>query len=367
MTAPQSLTEESDTEEEGPTNGGYGWICVASCFIVNCFIWGVVAVSPGVSRAYYFCTAYFSEQAYGIYLSHYLADNMFPDASPWDYAFIGGFNFSIAMLVAPFVTVLTRKCGMRVVMLIGALLQSGGFIAASFATRIWHLHISQGILVGCGIGFLYVPSVAVLSHWFSKKKRSLANGISATGSGIGGAAIAWGSEAIIRHLSIRWSLRITGIAVLVANLLAILVIRDRNHAIQPPQLGFDVRLLRRYDVILLLLWVFTSMLGYVVLLLSFSDFALSLGLSHTQATDLIGFLNIGTALGRPLIGILSDRWSRIDTAGALTLLCGLWCLAFWVPAMLTVFFVLVCGAIVGVFWMVSCSSDRISVIFLHSY
>jgi MFS family permease len=286
---------------------------------------------------------------------------MFPNASPWDYAFIGGFNFSIAMLVAPLVTVLTRKFGMHVVMLTGALFQCGGFIAASFATQVWHLHISQGILVGCGIGFLYVPSVAVLSQWFSTK-RSLANGISAAGSGIGGATFAWGSEGVILHLGISWSLRITGIATLVANLIAILAIRDRNHTIQPPQLGFDTRLLRRYDVILLLSWVFTSMLGYIVLLFSLSDFALSIGLSHNQATDMIGFLNIGTAIGRPIIGILSDRWSRIDTAGVLTLLCGLSCLAFWVPAMsygLTLFFALLCGAIVGVFWMVSCSSNGI--------
>jgi MFS family permease len=280
---------------------------------------------------------------------------VFRDATPWDFAFIGGFNFSIAMLVAPLVTMLTRKYGMHVVMLTGALLECGGFIAASFASRIWHLHISQGILVGCGIGFIYVPSVAVLSQWFSTK-RSLANGMSAAGSGVGGAAFAWGSEAMIRHLGVGWSLRITGITTLIANLIAVLVIRDRNRTVRPYQLGFDLRLLRRYEVILLLCWTFTSMLGYVVLLFSLSDFALSIGLSHAQATDLIGFLNIGTAVGRPIIGIFSDRWSRIDTAGILTLACGISCLAFWVPAMsygLTVFFVLICGAIVGVFWMVS--------------
>ena len=26
-------------------DGGYGWVCVAACFSVNCFTWGVVAVS----------------------------------------------------------------------------------------------------------------------------------------------------------------------------------------------------------------------------------------------------------------------------------------------------------------------------------
>jgi hypothetical protein len=240
-------------------------------------------------------------------------------------------------------------------MFVGMLLQCAGFISASFATRIWQLHISQGILIGCGIGFLYIPALPILSQWFVQK-RSLANGISAAGSGVGGAAFTWGTEAIIQRWSICWALRITGCIVLGAHVIAITVIRDRNHSIKPTQLGFDTTLLRQRGVILLLAWAFISMFGYVVLLFSLSDFALSIGLSRAQATDIIGLLNVGTAVGRPIIGIASDRWSRIDTAGALTLLCGLSCFAFWLPATyygLTVFFAILCGAILGVFWMVS--------------
>ena len=36
----------ADEPEPSPTpNGGYGWVCVACCFTINCFTWGVVAVS----------------------------------------------------------------------------------------------------------------------------------------------------------------------------------------------------------------------------------------------------------------------------------------------------------------------------------
>ncbi|KAI4609608.1 uncharacterized protein J4E87_011034 [Alternaria ethzedia] len=326
--------ENTTIAEHTPPDGGYGWVCVAACFTINCFTWGTVS-------------------AYGIYLSHYLADDIFPEASTWDYAFIGGFNFAIAMLLAPFVTVFCRRFGTHVVMCCGLVLQLAGFIAASFATQIWQLHLSQGVLIGSGIGFLYIPCLPVLSQWFDRK-RSLANGISAAGSGVGGAAFTWGTEAIIQRFSIGWALRITGIIAFVANLTATVFIRDRNKAIRPSQLGFDTKLLRRYEVVLLLAWVFISMLGYIVLLFSLSDFALSISLSRSQATDIIGLLNVGTAIGRPIIGILGDRWSRIDTAGALTLLCGLSCFASWLPATsyaLTVFFAILCGAIVGVFWM----------------
>ena len=96
----------------------------------------------------------------------------------------------------------------------------------------------------------------------------MANGISAAGSGLGGVAFAWGSEAMIQHISIVSSLRITGVLAFVAILVAIAVIRDRNHVIRPSQLAFDTKLLKTHNVMLPLAWAFTSMLGYVVLLVS---------------------------------------------------------------------------------------------------
>ena len=61
-----------------------------------------------------------------------------------------------------------------------------------------------------------------------------------------------------------------------------------------------------------LLWAFTSMLGYITLLYSLPDFALSIRLSRSQSIDLVTFLNLGTALGRPFIGFLSDHLGRIQ-------------------------------------------------------
>jgi len=34
-----------------PPDGGYGWVCVASQFILNGFTWGIVAVSTSYSFA----------------------------------------------------------------------------------------------------------------------------------------------------------------------------------------------------------------------------------------------------------------------------------------------------------------------------
>ena len=259
----------------------------------------------------------------------------------------------MAMLVAPIVTILARKSGTQTPMLVGAMLLATGYISASFAHQIWQLYLSQGVLVGFGIGFVTIPSIAILSQWF-EKWRSLASGIASAGSGIGGLIFSFATQAMIQNISLAWSLRITGIVAGTMNVIATLIIRDRNKAIKPPQLGFDTKLLRRYDILLLLSWAFISMLGYITILFSLSDFARSIGLSASKAAAVSAFLNLGTAIGRPLVGVASDYFGRMEIAGVLTLICGIMCLAVWLPATsygVTIFFVIVSGGFFGVFWM----------------
>jgi MFS family permease len=237
----------------------------------------------------------------------------------------------------------------------GCLFLGVGFIAASFATRTWHLYLSQGALVGLGVGFVYIPTIPVLSQWFNKR-RSLANGITAAGSGVGGLVFAFATGAMIDHMGHKWALRLIGIIVLVVNALSTSFIRDRKAEVRPVQHAFSTALLLRWDVFFLLLWAVISMLGYIALLYSLSDFARSIGLSTEQGTQTIALLNLGTALGRPWIGVASDRYGRFEVASGLTLFCGLWCMVCWIPASnfcVTLLFAIITGAILGVFWVVS--------------
>ena len=292
-------------------------------------------------------------QSYGVYLAQYVSAKIYPDASNIDFAFIGGLNFSAAMLVAPAVTIFARKFGTRTPVLVGAVMQTAGYVFASFAHNIWQLCLSQGVLVGVGVGFASIPCVAVLSQWF-EKKRSLASGIASAGSGIGGLIFSFTAQAMIEKISLAWALRVTGIIPGVMNVIAALMIRNRNESIKPPQRGFDRKLLRRYDVFLLLSWAFISILGYTSILYSLSDFARSIGLSADKAAAVTALLNLGTAIGRPFVGLASDYYGRMETAGVLTLVCGIMCFAIWLPATsygVTILFVLVVGAIFGIFWM----------------
>jgi len=55
----------------------------------------------------------------------------------------------------------------------------------SLCKEFWQVMLAQAVGTGVGIGFLFLPAVSVLSHYFLRR-RSLAIGIAVTGSSVGG-------------------------------------------------------------------------------------------------------------------------------------------------------------------------------------
>ncbi|OAP57795.1 hypothetical protein AYL99_08533 [Fonsecaea erecta] len=311
----------------------YGWVVCIAMHLINGFTWGIIA-------------------SYGVYLSYYIDNSIFPGASDLDYTFIGGVNFACAMLCGPIVNLFVRRLGTHIPMYCGCVMFAGGFIAASFATEFWHLILTQGILVGLGTGFSWLPATPILPQWFNRN-RSLAQGIAAAGSGVGGVIFSAATTPMIQNLSLAWSLRITGILSFVVLFTACSLIRDRNQTIRPSFKAIDTNLLKKYRVWLLILYTFFSILGYIVTICSLGAFATSLGLTQDQGGIVITVMNVGTAFGRPFVGVLSDRFGRMTVAGILTASNTVLAYAIWIPTNsygLLLFFALVVGATSGVYW-----------------
>lgn len=202
------------------------------------------------------------------------------------------------------------------------------------------------------MGFLFVGSVGVVPQWFTKN-RSVANGIATGGSGLGGMMYSLAVNAMIQRLGIGWAFRILGIVSFTVNFVCAILIKDRNKAIGASQLAFDYRLFKRMEFLLVLGWGFFSMLGYIVLLFSLPNYALSVGLTAKQGSIIGALLNLGQGLGRPVVGIFSDAAGRINIAGFLTFACGLFCFVIWIFAKsfgVLIFFSLIVGTVAGTFW-----------------
>jgi MFS family permease len=260
------------------------------------------------------------------------------------------------MLVAPLATRIIHVFGTRVCLHIGVFLETLSLVGASFCKQKYQIILAQGFCFGWGMGFLFVGSVGIVSQWFTKK-RSLANSIAASGSGLGGLMYSLVTQRVIDKNGLPWAFRVLAICVFTVNLTASNLIRDRNQQTGSRHRSFDFSLLRRPEFLLLQAWSFFSMLGYTILLFSLPAYGRSIGLSPQQSSTLGAILNLGQMLGRPFIGLSSDRWGRMNLATILTLVCAVFCFTLWIPSELVsgpmgilCVFAIVGGATAGVYW-----------------
>jgi MFS family permease len=261
---------------------------------------------------------------------------------------------SQGLMISPLATFCVQRLGTHVTLFVGIALETISFIGASFASQIWHLFLAQGLCFGWGMGFLFTGSVGIVAQWFSKR-RSLANGIAAAGSGFGGLSYSLAAHAAIAKLGLPWAFRVLGICAFVINTICCILLKDRNAAVGARHVAFDFRLLKRPEVLTLLAFGTFSMLAYVLFVFSMPNFASSIGLTAQQGSVVGALLNLGQGLGRPPIGYFSDTIGRINIAGSLTLVAGVLALAIWTNTKtygLLIFYSLAGGTVAGTYWAV---------------
>ncbi|KFZ17107.1 hypothetical protein V501_01898 [Pseudogymnoascus sp. VKM F-4519 (FW-2642)] len=273
-------------------DGGYGWVVVFCVFMINAHTWGI-------------------NSSYGIFLSYYLSHDVFPGSTPLHYAFIGGLSIAMSQTIAPLATYLINRRGIYVTLWLGVILQTAALLGASWSVQIWQLFLSQGVCFGLGMGLIFNATVGLIPQWFDRK-RSFANSIGTAGSGMGGLIYSLATQAMIRSIGLEWAFRVLAIASCTVCAIASLLICDRNVAVGSVYHALDLRLLQRPHFLLTLAWAGFSIIGYVNLLFSLPNYAISIGLSAQQASIVGALLNLGQGIGRPLIGLRDSLLRAVD-------------------------------------------------------
>ncbi|KAH8429919.1 uncharacterized protein LDX57_007592 [Aspergillus melleus] len=322
-----------DAFEDIPPDGGYGWVCTFCVFMITVHTWGVIS-------------------AWGVILAYFLSNSTFPSAGHLDYAFIGGLSISQCLLIGPIVTKTYKAVGTTMTLLFGTALVFASLFSASYATKIWHLFLSQGVCFGFGMGFLYLTAMAILPPWFSTK-RSFSIGIAASGSGIGGLVYSLASGHTTETMGWQMTYKILAFCALGSNLVCSLLLKDRKQSRAAiAERTFNFRDFN-FQVFLMIVWGVSTELGFIALIYSLPHCASSIGLSPQQGSVAGAILNLGLAIGRPLTGYISDSFGRITVSTFMTAFCAIVCFAIWIPAQsyapLLVFAIL-SGMVSGTFW-----------------
>lgn len=212
---------------------------------------------------------------------------------------------------------------------LGSLLQVAGLFCAAQATRYWQLLLAQGLCMGLGSGLLFVPTLAVVSTYFRRRK-SLAIGIGMAGSSTGRLVFPSMVRQLLPRAGLPWTLRAIGFVQLGSLLAVVALMRP----LLPPTRGarlIDQSALRDHVYVLYAASMFLDFLGVCFAFYYLASFARSdvIGLSNDASLDLLLVLNGVGLLGRVLPSYVADRWTGpinvlLPMAAASGLLCVCW-------------------------------------------
>lgn len=228
------------------------------------------------------------------------------------FAYVGGLSIAVAFVVSPFVGYYVSKGYGRPLMFAGVVIETGAYVAASFATRSWHLFVTQGVAYGLGMGLLYIGSVGIISQWF-RRHTGLANATAAAGTGVGGIAYSLGTNRMLETLGYATTMRVLAGLILFFTSVAVLLLHDRSRQIGVvARSPFDLALLLAPGYPLILLYGLCCLFGYIMGLFSLSSYCTSIGLTAHQGSVAVAMMSVGQAFGRPAVGFLCDRFGILN-------------------------------------------------------
>ena len=120
------------------------------------------------------------------------------------------------------------RFGIVPLLVVGGTLFVGGLLATSQVTVLWHGYVLYGFGLGFGGGLFNAPLFALTAMWFSRY-RAMAQGLVATGSGLGTMLYVPFAQRLLGEYGWRGGMRWLAVAAAVAIVFGLLVIR------QPPK------------------------------------------------------------------------------------------------------------------------------------
>jgi len=221
-----------------------------------------------------------------------------------------------------------EKLGPRKLTLIGGLIVGLGWFLSSFATNIWMLVLTYGVVAGSGVGLVYGCPVAMGARWFPDRK-GLAVGLML--AGFGGSALITGKIASVLigdikalpaeqlAVSLPMTFRYFGIAFAAILVLLCLPFRFPVAGWKPqgwaPKAGtmaaadFTAGGMAKTSTFwgLFLCYIIGCLAGLMAIGISKPVGSDIIKIAGETATTLVGVFAIFNAVGRPLFGALTDK------------------------------------------------------------
>lgn len=201
--------------------------------------------------------------------------------------------------------------GFRGLLVFGSFGVVFGHMMLAICTTYWQVLLAQGFLVGIGGGCLYVPAVAIMPTYFTKRL-GLALGVAASGSSTGGIVYPIMFYQLIDRIGFGWTVRTMGFVELGLLIVPMAVMRVR---VMPARVRSLVDWTAFTDT-QYMTFVCGCLIGFTGMYTVFfyvSFFGVGSGITDARlAFYLVPILNAGSMIGRTVPNWLSDKTGTLN-------------------------------------------------------
>ncbi|KAL4796085.1 major facilitator superfamily domain-containing protein [Aspergillus venezuelensis] len=303
-----------------PDGGRQAWLCLSGSFLL-------------MFPSFGFQTAVGSVQ-------DYISTNQLAGYSVRDVGWITAILVFLTLFLGVQVGPLFDRYGPRTLLICGTAASFTSYILLAECTKYWHFILCLSVLGGVSAAIITTVAIAVLSHWFHRR-RALASGLCMAGSSAGGAIIPLILQILFPTKGWKTSIRIIAFMALGCYTLGVVLVQGRGQHLStaapdsrtrpPAKATIDFSVFRSPRLALLTAAVFSFefiIFGCAALLPTYVRFA---GMSSTTQFLSLTVLNSTSLLGRVLPGLLADMAGRFNVLTMLVLLTLLVMAAIWLP------------------------------------
>ncbi|XP_056153544.1 monocarboxylate transporter 7-like [Lampris incognitus] len=202
-------------------DGGWGWLVAVAFFLVEVFTYGTI-------------------KSFGIFLQDLMEE--FGETNS-RVSWIISICVFVMTFTAPLSSVMTNRFGFQPVVMTGGLLIAMGTITTGFAKSINEMYITTGIVSGLGYCLTFLPTVTILSQYFSHR-RSLVTAVASTGESFSMFALAPAFSALRDRVGWSYTMvvigALQGLIIVCGSLLRPIVIKpQRSHMTETEGLKKD--------------------------------------------------------------------------------------------------------------------------------
>ncbi|CUM67984.1 uncharacterized protein PRCAT00005698001 [Priceomyces carsonii] len=278
------------------------------------------------------------------YVSNHQLESLKASPISWIFSIYLALAYSVGIFVGP----IFDKHGALGLLIGSTTLLFLGLMATANSTHIWQFILSF-IALGIGNGLGMTPLIAVINHWFLKK-RGNCTGFATCGGSVGGLAFPLLLRYLYEAYGFVWAIRILAFTCLGCMIIAILLVKERftrNDIVAKSETDVDLenkskklrnkfsRLsfadLKQKNYVALICGGFCAEISLVLIMTYLSTYAIAQGVSESTSYLLLTVWNATGIIGRLIPGYLSDHWGKFNINITMLISFNICLFVMWLP------------------------------------